>query len=208
MDKTFSCVSCSSGACGGAEREFPSFCPTQQLKERLVAQSLAEYEVPENKKIAIAAAETECEAYGVLTRVEETVLFAKKIGAKKLGIATCLGLVRESQALQKILSLHGFDVYGISCKAGTVEKTAVGIPKECEKVGVNMCNPILQAKKLNAEKTDLNIVMGLCIGHDSLFYKYSDAFVTTLVVKDRITGHNPVAVLYQLHSCYKKLCEG
>ena len=34
------------------------------------------------------------------------------------------------------------------------------------------------------------------MGHDSLFYKHSKAPVTTLVVKDRKLGHNPVAALY------------
>ena len=71
--------------------------------------------------------------------------------------------------------------------------------------GKNMCNPILQAKRLNREGTELNIVVGLCVGHDSLFYRYSDALVTTLVAKDRVTGHNPAAVLYQLDSYYKRL---
>ena len=68
-----------------------------------------------------------------------------------------------------------------------------------------MCNPILQAKQLNAEKTDLDVVIGLCVGHDSLFYKYSDAVVTTLLTKDRVLGHNPVAALYQTRSYYAGL---
>ena len=67
-----------------------------------------------------------------------------------------------------------------------------------------MCNPILQARLLNQAKTDLNVVIGLCVGHDSLFYRYSDAYVTTLVTKDRVTGHNPAAALYTSNSYYKK----
>lgn len=59
-----------------------------------------------------------------------------------------------------------------------------------------MCNPILQAKQLNAGKTDLNVVIGLCVGHDSLFNKYSDALVTTLLTKDRVPGHSAAAALY------------
>ena len=51
-----------------------------------------------------------------------------------------------------------------------MRKTEVGIPKTCENAGVNMCNPILQAKILNAEHTDLNIVMGLCVGHDRYLF--------------------------------------
>ena len=72
-------------------------------------------------------------------------------------------------------------------------------------MGKNMCNPIMQAKLLNREKTDLNIVIGLCVGHDSLFYKYSDALCTTLVTKDRVLAHNPVGALYQAGSYYSRL---
>lgn len=54
-------------------------------------------------------------------------------------------------------------------------------------------------------KTDLNIAIGLCVGHDALFSKYSDAPVTTLIAKDRVLGHNPVAALYSGY--YKKLYE-
>jgi uncharacterized metal-binding protein len=43
------------------------------------------------------------------------------------------------------------------------------------------------------------------VGHDILFSKYSDAPVTTLVVKDRVTGHNPVSVLYNQNFYYKRL---
>ena len=70
---------------------------------------------------------------------------------------------------------------------------------------MNMCNPVLQAKLLNKAKTDLNVVVGLCVGHDSLFYKYSEALTTTAVTKDRVLGHNPVAALYTADSYYSKL---
>ena len=83
----------------------------------------------------------------------------------------------------------------------------MGIDAKCSEIGVNSCNPILQAKMLNAQQTDMNIVMGLCVGHDSLFYKYADAPTTTLVVKDRVLGHNPVAALYTSQSYYKKKLE-
>ncbi len=42
-------------------------------------------------------------------------------------------------------------------------------------------------------------------GHDSLFYKYSEALTTTAVTKDRVLGHNPVAALYTADSYYSKL---
>ena len=113
--------------------------------------------------------------------------------------------MKESRILADILRRHGFEVYGVGCKAGTQKKTSVGIPECCEGGGVNMCNPILQAKLLNKAKTDLNVVVGLCVGHDSLFYKYSEALTTTAVTKDRVLGHNPVAALYTADSYYSKL---
>jgi uncharacterized metal-binding protein len=72
--------------------------------------------------------------------------FAKRMGYRKIGIATCLGLIRESRTLAKILRSHGFEVFGITCKAGMVPKVDVGIDEKCNAVGCNMCNPILQAK--------------------------------------------------------------
>ena len=57
---------------------------------------------------------------------------------------------------------------------------------------------------LNKEKTDFNVVIGLCVGHDSLFYKHSEAPVTTLIAKDRVLAHNPVGALYQCNAYYAK----
>ena len=70
-----------------------------------------------------------------------------------------------------------------------------------------LCNPVLQARLLNKEKTDLNVIIGLCVGHDSLFIKYSKAPVTTLITKDRVLGHNPAAALYTSGFYYKRLLQ-
>ena len=53
--------------------------------------------------------------------------------------------------------------------------------------------------------TDLNVLVGLCVGHDALFFKYAEAFTTVLAVKDRVTGHNPLAALYPWHIYYRFL---
>ena len=175
------------------------------MNPNLLQEALDCYSEEENNRIMVNAANVESEFYGKMTRVEETVEFAKRIGAKKIGIATCLGLLEEAKVFTKILRKNGFEVFGICCKAGAVPKTQIGIEAKCENSGKTMCNPILQAKMLNQEQTDLNIAIGLCVGHDSLFYKYSDALATTLVAKDRVTGHNPCAVLYNINSYYKNL---
>jgi uncharacterized metal-binding protein len=91
-----------------------------------------------------------------------------------------------------------------------VDKTAIGIPEKLKiKPGCHeaLCNPVLQAQLLNAQKTDLNVVVGLCVGHDSLFMKHSEAPVTTLITKDRVLGHNPAAALYTSNFYYKRLME-
>jgi len=68
-----------------------------------------------------------------------------------------------------------------------------------------MCSPIAQAMVLNEEKTDFNIMLGLCVGHDSLFMKYARAFCTVLVAKDRVLAHNPYAALYTASTYYTRL---
>jgi len=53
--------------------------------------------------------------------------------------------------------------------------------------------------------TGLNVAVGLCVGHDTLFFQHSAAPVTVLVAKDRVLGHNPVAALYTSRSYYRRL---
>ena len=204
-DKKLSCVDCGTLNCEFQNSMYPDFCLTTALSEEKLAEVLDRYREEENNRVTRAAAEVETEGYLKKTRVEEVMMFAEKIGAKKLGIATCVGLIREARALAKILRNNGFEVYTVGCKVGSTLKTEVGIDPKCEFPGPYMCNPILQAELLNEEGTDLNLVVGLCVGHDSMFYKYSDALVTTVVTKDRVTGHNPAAVLYNAESYYKRL---
>lgn len=201
-----SCADCAAGYCGKGDAEnYPAFCRTTRTEEALMKEAMAEYADPLNRRISQTAARIEYDGYLQWCRVMETVEFAKRMGFKKIGIATCVGLLNETRLLTGVLRSHGFTVVGAACKAGARPKTDVGIDSECCRIGPNMCNPILQAKTLNAERTDMNIVVGLCVGHDSLFYKYSEAVTTTLIVKDRVTGHNPAAALYTLNSYYKKL---
>lgn len=201
-----SCADCGVAACCQKDGKYPAFCVTANMPSQVKVDAMAEYEKPENRKIMSAAAEVEYEGYCQWPRVREVVEFAKRMGYRKLGIATCAGLMGETRTLAKILRSHGFEVFGVACKAGAVPKVDVGIDEKCNAVGCNMCNPILQAKRLEEAGTELNIVVGLCVGHDSLFYKYSAATTTTLVTKDRALGHNPVAALYTADTyCKNKL---
>ena len=201
------CVDCGVCVCDGKDGNFPDFCLTAGLDLETRDAVMKEYAKPENRSVMTAAALVEHEGYGRWCRVREVIEFARKMGFHRLGIATCIGLISESRTLARILRSHGFEVFGIGCKVGAVPKIRVGIPEECEDTGVNMCNPVLQAELLNRAGTELNIVMGLCVGHDSLFYRHSAAPVTTLVAKDRVTGHNPAAALYTSGSYYNHLFE-
>ena len=127
-----------------------------------------------------------------------SILMGVIVLSKKLGLAFCMGLRSEAAALNKILEFHGFEVVSAICKMGCVDKAFVNI-KEEEKIRCGhetMCNPIAQAYALNDAKVDFNLMLGLCVGHDSLFIKYAEAPVTVIAVKDRLLGHNPLAALY------------
>ena len=67
-------------------------------------------------------------------------------------------------------------------------------------LGISICKNLFLC---NRQKTEFNIALGLCVGHDSLFYKYSDALVTTLIAKDRVLAHNPAGALYCAGGYYK-----
>lgn len=152
------------------------------------------YSDPHEKKIMEAAAFVESEYYGDLNRIEEVVEFALRMGYKKLGIAFCVGMSDEAAKIVEYLSTF-FQIEAICCKVCGIPKSEMGAPTS-DKVGLISCNPIEQARMLEEKKTDLNLVVGLCVGHDALFIKHSHTYVIPLAVKDRALGHNPLAAVY------------
>ena len=140
--------------------------------------------------------------------MEETIEFIQRMGYKKIGIASCVGLMPETRIFTKILKALGIEYYTVGCKLGAVDKTVIGIPNEKKLNGgcghESMCNPILQAKELEAQGTDFNIVIGLCVGHDTLFLHHSHTPTTVMIVKDRVLAHNPVAALYTANGMYSR----
>ena len=142
------------------------------------------------------------------TRIIEIAEFSKRMGYRLLGLAFCIGLAKEAQAVQEILEIRGFDVVSVLCKAGRTPKKDLGLRKEetiMQDMDEPLCNPVYQAKLMNHQNTDFNIVLGLCVGHDSLFFKYAEAPTTVLAVKDRVTGHNPLAAIYLSETYYQKV---
>ncbi len=204
--------------CQSPDGQGPTFCPTLYRNE-LVEKANREYTEPDILKFAHEASVQEGECYinrnvkpyilhPTKPRVQEICEFAQKMDYKKLGIAFCGGLHGEALTLTQILEAQGFEVVSVACKAGGTPKEHIGIKDE-EKVRIgefeSMCSPIVQAMILNEEKTDFNILVGLCVGHDSLFLKYSEAYCTVLVAKDRVLGHNPCAALYTTGSYYARM---
>lgn len=135
---------------------------------------------------------------GMTPRIEEAVLYAKELKLKRIGFAACIAMVSELDLLAKLFTKRGFEVYTACCQIGGVNATERGVP-EVEGCSASWCNSIAQAEILNKEKTELNFIVGLCMGHDILFSQYSQAPVSTLIVKDRVTGNNPAAALYGWH---------
>jgi uncharacterized metal-binding protein len=137
--------------------------------------------------------------------------FAEKNGFCKIGLAFCVGLMNEARIITEILEREGFEVISICCKVGAIPKERIGIKEEEKISGIgwyeSMCNPIAQAKILNSEQVDFVILMGLCVGHDTLFIRYCRLPMTVLAVKDRVTGHNPLAAIYLSSSYYSRLRE-
>ena len=150
----------------------------------------------EEKKIMKAAAFVEATYYSELTRLEETVEFAKQMGYKKLGLAFCIGLNKEAYLINKFLARE-FEVVSICCKNCAIAKDKLGLKKiNPQSATESMCNPKYQAEFLNQAGCDLFISCGLCVGHDAIFNKNCNGPVTTLVAKDRVLAHNPLGVVY------------
>ncbi len=162
----------------------------------------------ELRRMAVESARTEAAGYCKATRVEEIMDFARRMGWTHLGIAHCIGLMDEAEVARQIFRARGFRVSTVCCKTGSIDKEEIGL-LDAEKVHPGeyevLCNPVGQAALLAEAGTEFNVVIGLCVGHDSMFFMHSQAPVTVLVAKDRVLGHNPVAALYTSHSYYRRL---
>lgn len=194
----YACAQCTVHACSREGGKNPSpHCPMNQTE--VLEQAGELYRKPEFREFYIRASEMEALGYGVWTRVRETVTLCHAMGYKRVGLAFCRGLRREAKILDDILRRNGLEVVSVICKVGGVPKESVGIDpsrKVHPEAFEPMCNPAAQALLCNQQKTQFNIVLGLCVGHDSMFYKHAEALTTTIAVKDRVLAHNPLGALY------------
>ena len=216
------CAKCSISsderACRVEGGEGPAFCPTIHM-EPVIERARQRYQHPDIREFARQSSIQEAEGYAnrdakpfvrypIKPRLQEICEFAERMGYRRLGVAYCAGLLSEGALLEKVLENHGFEVVSVVCKVGCTPKEEIGVRDE-EKIRIGefetMCSPIVQAEILNEAETELNVVMGLCVGHDSLFFRHSKAPVTVFATKDRVLGHNPLAALYTLGSYYQRL---
>ena len=193
--------------------EAPAFCPMRRFPEAMDRASDA-YENPGVREFARLASlqESQCyelDAAGIRTRIpriEETMEFARKCGYTRIGIAFCVGLKEEARMIASIFENKGFEVVSVNCKVGRVHKEDIGLKGSEKIMGPDlmepMCNPIAQAEVMEAEEVDLAVLLGLCVGHDTLFFRSCRVPCTVLAVKDRVLGNNPLAAMYLSKSPY------
>ena len=185
----------------------------------VVTRAVAHYDLPKTLELALVASRLEAAAYAhdrpepavahpLKCRLEETLDFCHRMRAQRVGLAFCVGLRHEAAIVSRLFEQHGIELCGVACKVGGIPKERLGLT-DAEKLHVGqhetMCNPILQALLLNTADTDLNVMLGLCVGHDALFLQHVKGPTTVLAVKDRVTGHNPLAALYTYRSYYRRL---
>jgi len=216
---SINCAKCPRPVCNSpAWQEGPENCPGK-IKPEVVRKATEKCFSPEFREFARQASKQEGSGYmrlphapqrmsPVKSRLEDTMEFAKRMGYKRLGVAFCGGLQYEATLLVPILENRGFEVVSVCCKCGSVPKEELGL-EAWEKVDPDafeaMCHPIAQAELLNEAKTDFNVLVGLCVGHDSLFLKNSRALCTVLIAKDRLFGHAPLMALYQSKSYHRRV---
>jgi uncharacterized metal-binding protein len=200
----YTCAECGQKACISANEEaYPRNCPSHEPgREDLLAQ----YKSGEAGHLARNAALVEGHGYCRLTRVEEIMDFARRCGFSRLGLAHCVGLQDEAAIVARVFRANGFSLDSVACKNAALPKEELGL-SDADKVSPgtleSMCNPIGQAQALARAGTELNVLLGLCVGHDSLFFRHSVAPVTVLAVKDRVLGHNPLAAIYLADGYYR-----
>lgn len=208
--------------CRKEDGQAPAGCPTRN-NGKSVEKALGVYQNdPDRLEFARQASIQESEGYGdkelgydhlkpVKPRILEIAEFAHKMGYRRLGLLFCIGLRQEAQKVGWFYENQGFEVVSVVCKLGRVLKEEIGLGDD-QKISPGsleaMCNPIGQAFVLNEAQTEFNILVGLCVGHDSLVLKHSDALCTVLAAKDRLLGHNPLAAVYQMDAYYRSLKSG
>jgi uncharacterized metal-binding protein/predicted Fe-Mo cluster-binding NifX family protein len=152
------------------------------------------------EKMLEATWDVACEEERTLCRLAELVYFALEMGYTKLGVAFCVDLLEPASVLTGVLRRF-FEVVPVCCKVrgirGSDSRSSGPRPSPLSgESSVAACDPVTQAAALNAAGTDLNVLVGLCVGADSVMSKESQAPVTTIFVKDKSLANNPIGAVY------------
>ena len=192
---------------GESAERGPGYCPTK-IDPDSIHDAASKYDDAWVRRISQISAVVEAAGYCKWTRVQEICEFAKRMGFKKIGIATCISFVDHAKILSGIFESHGFEVASVACKHGGIPKEGLGIRDEQKVQPGNyeaICNPVGQAELLKRAGCEFNVVLGLCVGHDSLFFNYAAGPTTVLVSKDRVLAHNPIGALNLADTYYSQL---
>ncbi len=187
------CAQCEEQYCQKRIRDdLPEGCP--MLAEGCIEEMAAQYDPEEIRAFYADSLESMRRSFGRYPRIIEAVEFCRLRGYRKIGVAYCSGMLRFGRAVSEVFEREGFEVCSVGCKLGGFSpEELTGTPPPAPPEGRGdarppraVCNPIGQAMLLNEQGTQFNVVAGLCVGHDSLFFQYSRAPCTVVVLKDRL----------------------
>jgi len=183
----FDCLSCTDRVCLRGEACYPT-----------AASSLDELSNADQTMLEVAR-DISCEEDRQLCRVAELVYFCLGMKYDRIGIAYCIDLMEPAGVLAGLLRRF-FDVFPVCCKVGGIRVADPLAGEDEHGSGASgscvACNPKGQAEILNSLNTDINIIVGLCMGIDCLFAQASRAPVSTLFVKDKSLVNNPIGAIY------------
>lgn len=175
LDCPINCLECTDPKCLRGEP-----CSLADLIEDSITSS-------EIRDVLEAAMDVASERERTLCRLAELVYFCLDMGYRRIGVAYCIDLAEPAAILTGVLQRF-FEAIPVCCKVG-------GNHLEYSSADT-ACNPVGQAAVLNTAGTDLNIIVGLCVGADCIFTRESKAPVTTIFVKDRSLANNPIGAVY------------
>ncbi|SDP84157.1 DUF1847 domain-containing protein [Desulforhopalus singaporensis] len=156
------------------DKKMPSYCVANTYLEEIEA-AKREYRKDENIRLYSAACEVGAVNDGFRPRIEEALHFAKQLNCTRVGLAACAAFENETRILKSLFRKEGIQVFCTNCPIGGVTAEERGLPQLAEYIN-SACNPIAQAKILNRERTELNFIVGLCMGHDMVYVKIQTRF--------------------------------
>lgn len=155
---------------------------------------------PDCAQMLEAAWDVASEEERTLCRLAEVVYFAMEMGYTRLGVAFCMDLLEPAAVLTRVLRRF-FEVVPVCCKVRGIPREESLPPERAadpssHDSGATTCDPVSQAAVLNAAHTDLNLLVGLCVGVDGIVSRESHAPTTTVFVKDKSLANNPIGAVY------------